>query len=124
MKLLSFFALAAIAAAPAVAAAQSSPPAELRTLCPGADQALQAELAQTWHRLGYPATVRVQMRVDGRRVEVGPVSGAVGSHRHAVARAVGRLDCASTVAGGERVDFEIRFTAPDEAEAPTRLAGR
>ncbi|MFT3818492.1 MAG: hypothetical protein QM750_12790 [Rubrivivax sp.] len=117
-------ALVAVAGPLAPAAAQSLPSADLRTLCPGAEQALQAELARAWHEVGYPATLRVQMRVDGRRVVLGPVSGGVGGHRHAVTRAVGRLDCASTVAGGERVDFEVRFTAPGESQAPTRLAGR
>jgi hypothetical protein len=129
MKTLSSLILAAVAAIgglPALATAQSSPAAELRTLCPGAEQALQAELARAWHQVGYPATLRVQMRVDGRRIELGPVSGGVGGYRHAVMRAVNRLDCASTLAGGERVDFEVRFAAPGEGDrdAPTRLAER
>jgi len=124
MKTLSSFVLVAIAALPALAAAQATPSADLRTLCPGAEQALQAELARAWHQGGYPATVRVQMRVDGQRVDVGALNGGRVAHRYAVARAVSRLDCNSVVAGGQPVDFEVRFVAPDQAEATTRMASR
>lgn len=124
MKTLSSWILAAAAGLPALATAQSAPSADLRTLCPGAEQALQADLARAWHQLGYPATVRVQMRVDGQRVDVGALSGGRVAHRHAVARAVSRLDCSSTVAGGQPVDFEVRFAAASEAEGPMRMAER
>lgn len=124
MKTPSSLILVVMAGLPALAAAQSSPSADLRTLCPGAEQALQAELAQAWHRAGQPATVRVQMRIDGRRVEVGALSGGRVEHRYAVARAVSRLDCSSVVAGGQPVDFEVRFVAADGAEGPVRMAGR
>lgn len=100
------------------------PAATLSTLCPGADFALQDTLASAWRRVGYPSTVTVQLRVEGRQVQVTQVSGGLMPYRHAVSRAAARLDCDSQGSGSRTVAFNVRFVGPDAPEAGTQLASR
>lgn len=107
--------------------AMSASQANLSAICPGAEAALQDALASAWRRVGYPATVTVQLRVEGRQVEVTQVSGGMVPYRYAVARASSRLDCDTQGAGSRTVAFNVRFVGPDAPEsdeAPQRLAKR
>lgn len=105
-------------------AAPASYVATLTDLCPGAEAALQDALATAWRRVGYPSTVTVQLRVEGRQVEVTQVSGGLMPYRHAVSRAAGRLDCDAQGSGSRTVAFSVRFVGPDEPQTPPQLASR
>lgn len=120
---------AAACLCPGFASAQtaSATPADLSAVCPGAEAALQDALASAWRRVGYPSTVTVQLRVEGRQVEVTQVSGGMVPYRYAVARASSRLDCDTQGTGSRTVAFNVRFVGPDalgEPEAPPRVASR
>ncbi len=93
---------------------------DIRKLCPGIDTALQSDLQAAWWGHGQPATLRVEMQVQGD--EVAGVQLVQGPHFYGkdLKRAVRNLKCDAGVARLHSVEFEVRFT--DEGDADSLLA--
>ena len=93
---------------------------DVSKVCPSAAQALQDALALTAYREGTAATVRMQFRLAGNRIE--DVSAAAGTweYRKAARNAVRRLDCIDTASAGnqpQQFSFLISFNAPVDERA-------
>ena len=101
-------------------AARASP--ELDTLCPGAEAALQHELAGAWLIVREPGDVRVQLRVDGDRITRIIASSLSSSYRDAVRKAVRHLRCTSGGEPSQSVEFEIAFVGPETMPLTQRVA--
>lgn len=109
------FALAAALATPqALAASEVAPTngADIRTVCPGIDAALQDSLAPAWSRVGSPGVVRVTMNVQGQKVTHVTTSGGPSPYSSQVKRAVANLACNGSGDAPQSLSFEIAFTGP------------
>jgi len=94
-----------------------APRHDVSRVCPSAAQSLQDALAMTAYREGTAATVRMQFRLTGSRID--EVSAATGpsEYRKAARRAVRRLDCIDTASTGgqpQQFSFLISFNAPED----------
>jgi hypothetical protein len=104
-------------------AAESKPDATpLRELCPGIDTQLQEALAFAARDVGIPATVHVQMRVEGGQAIFVQATGGRLEYRRLMHRAINRLTCDNTAQGSQLVSFDIGFADTEAPTIPTTLA--
>lgn len=101
-------------------AAQASP--DLDAVCPGAEAALQRELAGAWPTVREPGTVRVSMRVEGDRITRVFSTSLSSPYRDATRKAVRHLRCSSGSEPSQSLDFEVAFVGPDTAPLTQRVA--
>jgi hypothetical protein len=95
----------------------------VRLACPDVDQELPDELVQAWNEVGLPGVVRVEFKLQGRRiVEVNPLTGPQRYFRH-VRKAVRSLDCRAPDGAPHVVQMNIRFVDMAGGDGATATAG-
>ncbi|MDE2082330.1 MAG: hypothetical protein KGI90_13355 [Burkholderiales bacterium] len=111
-------ALAGMAGAHAMTAdsAPAAPPtADLRSVCPGVDDALQQALGPVMSRVQQEGVLRVLMQVDDGHVSGVSAHGWPAGYRAAVQRAVSALSCSGAAGRHAALSFEVHFAEPGEA---------
>ena len=115
--LAAFIAAALMGMASARAMSPSDAPAEppagdLRSVCPGIDDALQQALAPAWYRVQEQGVLQVLMQVDDGHVTGVSAHGWPVGYRAAVQRAVSALSCSGAGGRHAALSFEVQFVEP------------
>lgn len=95
---------------------------DVRTECPGIDQALQESLSPAWGRVMESGSTPVRFRVKGHEVTWVWSSFALSDYRSYIRRAVEQLACGDASGREQEFAFELVIRGPDDQYQHDRLA--